>query len=218
MHGPPSGCSTRDCYRDGEKERERRRGERCSVCLRKREKEKGGVSRERAIVVHKHTCRHRKKPKDGEEKRIGCTAQTQPGIQIQGAAHANHRIWNTSAPHCRTWPVRLDAVYSSSDKWKCLRKREIWNGVSAFYKWAIFSQCGNHTQEIWKVLLVPDATHPPCDQDSSSWFPILMNNLVPHKIWRQMPAAVFLSYFLNDLIPHSFVQVFILKYVLIHTE
>lgn len=91
-HGPPSGCSTRDCYRDGEKERERRRGERCSVCLRKREEEKGGVSRERAIVVHKHTCRHRKKPKDGEEKRISCTAHTQPGIQIQGAAHANHRI------------------------------------------------------------------------------------------------------------------------------
>jgi len=80
-----------------QRERERggrRRGERRSVCLRKREKEKGGVCRERAIVVHKHTCRHRKKPKDGEEKGISCTAKTQPGIQIQSAAHAHH-----SQPH-----------------------------------------------------------------------------------------------------------------------
>lgn len=75
-----------------ERQGEGRRGERCSVCLRKREKEKGGVHREQAIVVHKHTCRHRKKPKDGEEKRISCTAHTQPGIQIQGAAHAHHSL------------------------------------------------------------------------------------------------------------------------------
>lgn len=79
-------------WRERERETGRRRGERCSVCLRKREKEKGGVSRERAIVVHKHTCRHRKKPKDGEEKRISCTAHTQAGIQIQGAAHAHHNL------------------------------------------------------------------------------------------------------------------------------
>lgn len=62
------------------------------MCLRKREKEKGGVRRERVIVVHKHTCRHRKKAKYGEEKRISCTAHTQPVIQIQGAAHAHHSL------------------------------------------------------------------------------------------------------------------------------
>lgn len=75
------------------RERERERERRAVQCVsEEREEEKGGVSRERAIVVHKHTCRHRKKPKDGEEKRISCTAHTQPGIQIQGAARANHGI------------------------------------------------------------------------------------------------------------------------------
>lgn len=85
---PSSGCSTRDCYRDGERERESG-----AVCVwgRERQREKGGVWRERAIVVHKHTCRHRKKPKDGES-----VAHTQPRIQIRSPAHAP----NTPARHC----------------------------------------------------------------------------------------------------------------------
>lgn len=32
-HGPPSGCSTRDCYRDGEKEREREKERRAVQCV-----------------------------------------------------------------------------------------------------------------------------------------------------------------------------------------
>lgn len=79
-----------------ERERGGREKESGAVCLRKREKEKGGVRRERAIVVHKHTCRHRKKPKDGEEKGISCMAHTQPGIPNQSAAHASEI---TPAPH-----------------------------------------------------------------------------------------------------------------------
>ncbi len=181
--------------RERKGEGERRRGERCSVYLRKREKEKGGVRRERAIVVHKHTCRHRKKPKDGEEKRISCTAHTQPGIQIQDTAHAHHSLWKHTSPTLQNLTNETSRKCCLFVQWYVKRPKQDKDWKVFFFAVLLLV----YFQSMWKSrsgnlksLTGARCNPPPCDQDSSSWFPILMNNLVRDKIWQQMPAAVFL--------------------------
>lgn len=127
---------------------------------------------------------------------------------------------NTPAPHCRTWPVRLvieNAVYSFNGTWKCQRKTVKWC-FFVFLQVVYFQPVWKSRSGNLKSLTGARCNPPPCDQDSSSWFPIFMNNLVWDKIWRQMPAALFLSHFLNG----SNVMLICLggsiKGVFIHTE